>query len=166
MQAAVDLVEEKWLKFVNGMPLNYTMMDDAVKRLYDKERKTGRVSLVLSILAVALSLTGLIGFMIYVIGLKSKEIAVRKVLGASLLQIISLLNKQLFLAVLVSALLGSALSYWLVSSWLADYAYAIELEPFTFVASAAVVYSIVFLITGVQSLKSAQINPVMALKHE
>jgi len=166
MQAAVDFVEEKWLEFVDGMPLNYTMMDDAVKRLYAKERKTGKVSLVFSVLAVALSLTGLIGFMIYVTGLKSKEIAVRKVLGASLLQIIGLLNKQLFLAILVSALLGSALSYWLVSSWLADYAYSITLNPLTFVASAALVYGIVFLITGVQSLKSAQTNPVLALKHE
>ena len=104
--------------------------------------------------------------MIYLTGLKSKEIAVRKVLGASLLQIIGLLNRQLFLAILVSALIGSALSYWLVSSWLADYAYSITLDPLTFVASAALVYTIVLLITGVQSLKSAQINPVMALKHE
>ena len=83
-----------------------------------------------------------------------------------MLQIIGLLNRQLFLAILVSAVLGSAFSYWLVSSWLRDYAYAIELNPLTFVASAALVYSIVFLITGVQSLKSAQTNPVMALKHE
>ena len=166
MQAAVDYVNDKWGQFVKGIPLNYSMIDDAVKRMYAKERKTGRVSLAFSILAVSLSLTGLIGFMIYMTGLKSKEIAVRKVLGASLLQIIGLLNRQLFLAILVSALIGSALSYWLVSSWLADYAYSIPLDPLTFVASAALVYTIVFLITGVQSLKSAQINPVMALKHE
>lgn len=166
IEATVKLVDEKWKEFVPNIPLQYSMMGDAVKRLYAKERKTGKVSLVFSILAVSLSLSGLVGFMIYMIGLKSKEIAVRKVLGASLLQIIGLLNRQLFLAILVSAVLGSALSYWLVSTWLHDYAYSITLDPMTFVASAALVYSIVFVITGLQSLKSAQTNPVMALKHE
>lgn len=166
LQAAVDIIKEEWYKVVPSVPMEYDLMDEAVKRMYAKERQTGQVSVTFSVLAVALSLLGLIGFMIYITGLKSKEIAVRKVLGASLLQIIGLLNRQLFLAILFSALIGSAFSFWLVSTWLNDYAYAIILQPVTFVAAAVLVYIIVFVITGLQSLKSAQINPVMALKHE
>lgn len=166
LQEVADIIEEEWYKIVPSTPMEYDLMDEAVKRMYAKERQTGQVSVTFSVLAVVLSLLGLIGFMIYVTGLKSKEIAVRKVLGASLIQIIGLLNRQLFLAILFSALIGSALSYWLVSTWLNDYAYAIALHPVTFVAAAALVYSIVFVITALQSVKSAQIDPVMALKHE
>ncbi len=166
LQEVADIIEEEWYKVAPSVPMEYDLMGDAVRRMYAKERQTGQVSVTFSVLAVVLSLLGLIGFMIYVTGLKSKEIAVRKVLGASLLQIIGLLNRQLFLAILFSALIGSALSYWLVSTWLNDYAYAITLHPTTFVAAAALVYSIVFVITALQSVKSAQIDPVMALKHE
>lgn len=166
LQQVVDIIEEEWYKVAPTAPLQYDLMGDAVKRMYKKERQTGQVTVTFSILAVGLSLLGLIGFMIYVTGLKAKEIAVRKVLGASLIQIIGLLNRQLFLAILFSAIIGSALSYWLISSWLTDYAYTIVLNPLTFVGAAVLVYSIVFLITALQSLKSAQINPVMALKHE
>ncbi|MCE7996632.1 MAG: FtsX-like permease family protein [Roseivirga sp.] len=166
LQEVTDIIAEEWNKVVPSVPLEYDLMDEAVKRMYAKERQTGQVSVTFSVLAVVLSLLGLIGFMIYVTGLKSKEIAVRKVLGASLLQIIALLNRQLFLAILFSAIIGSAFSYWLVSTWLNDYAYAIALSPVTFIAAAALVYSIVFMITALQSVKSAQIDPVMALKHE
>ncbi len=166
LQEVADIIEEEWYKVVPSVPMEYDLMDEAVKRMYARERQTGQVSVTFSVLAVILSLLGLIGFMIYVTGLKSKEIAVRKVLGASLIQIIGLLNRQLFLAILLSAVIGSALSYWLVSTWLNDYAYAIALHPITFVAAAALVYSIVFVITALQSVKSARIDPVMALKHE
>jgi putative ABC transport system permease protein len=166
LKEVADIIEEEWYKVVPSVPMEYDLMDEAVKRMYARERQTGQVSVTFSVLAVALSLLGLIGFMIYITGLKSKEIAVRKVLGASLIQIIGLLNRQLFLAILFSAVIGSALSYWLVSTWLNDYAYAIALHPLTFVAAAALVYSIVFVITALQSVKSAQVDPVMALKHE
>ena len=146
--------------------MQYDFMDDAVKRLYAKEKQTGQISVTFSMLAILLSLLGLTGFMVYVIGLKSKEIAVRKVLGASLLQIIALLNRQLFSIIFIAAIIGSALSYLLVSTWLQDYAYAISLSPLTFVIAAIIVYVIVFIITGLQSLKSAQLNPTLALKNE
>ena len=166
LQATVQAIKIAWDKIQPEVPMQYDFMDDAVKRLYTKEKQTGQISVAFSLLAVGLSLLGLIGFMVYMIGLKSKEIAVRKVLGASLLQIIALLNRQLFSLILVSAIIGSALSYWLVSTWLQDYAYAIQLDPITFVLAALIVYAIVFIITGLQSLKSAQLNPTLALKNE
>lgn len=166
LKEVVQAMEEAWNEIQPETPMQYDFMDDAVKRLYLKEQQTGRITILFSLLAVSLSLLGLIGFMVYIIGLKSKEIAVRKVLGASLLQIIGLLNRQLFVIILIAAVLGSTLSYLLVDTWLRDYAYAIILEPVTFLLAAILVYLIVFVITGLQSFKSAQLNPTLALKNE
>lgn len=166
IQPAIEAIKTAWSKIQPDISMQYDFMDDSVKRLYTKEKQTGQISVTFSMLAILLSLLGLTGFMVYIIGLKSKEIAVRKVLGASLLQIITLLNRQLFSIILIAAIIGSALSYLLVSTWLQDYAYAITLAPFTFVLAAIIVYVIVFVITGLQSLKSAQLNPTIALKNE
>ncbi|MBO3698058.1 ABC transporter permease [Roseivirga sp. E12] len=166
LKSVVEIMETEWTVLNPEIPMQFDFMDDAVKRLYIQEKRTGQISIIFSILAVLLSLLGLVGFMFYVIGLKSKEIAIRKVLGASLLQIVTLLNRQLFLIILLAAIIGSGLSYWLIDTWLRDYAYSIEVAPGTFVLAAIIVYSIVFLITCFQSFKSALFNPSMALKNE
>ncbi|OEK00287.1 hypothetical protein BFP97_01610 [Roseivirga sp. 4D4] len=165
-QAIVDIMQKEWNSIKPNLPMQYDFMDDAVKRLYIEEKRTGNISVIFSLLAVLLSVMGLIGFMVYIIGLKSKEIAIRKVLGASLAQIVTFLNRQLFLIILLAAVIGSALSFWLLQSWLRDYAYAIKLSPVTFVIAAMAVYGIVFLITCIQSFKSALLNPTLALKNE
>ncbi len=163
---ATKIIEEQWYKIRPNIPLEYELMEDAVKELYEKERQTSLVSLTFSLLAISLSILGLVGFMIYIIGLKSKEMTMRKVLGASLFQIISFLNKKLFLAIFLAALAGSAMSYWLISKWLEDYAYTITLSPIVFIAAMVVVYLIVFTITALRSVKWASANPVIALKDE
>ncbi len=166
LKSVVEIMEREWSAINPDLPMQFDFMDDAVKRLYIQEKRTGQISIIFSILAVLLSFLGLVGFMFYVIGLKSKEIAIRKVLGATLLQIVALLNRQLFLIILLAALIGSGLSYWLIDTWLRDYAYAIKLAPSTFVLAAMIVYAVVFLITCAQSFKSALFNPSMALKNE
>lgn len=166
LETVVNIMEKEWSILNPNRPMQFDYMDDAVKRLYIEEKRTGQISIVFSILAVLLSLLGLVGFMVYIIGLKSKEIAIRKVLGASVIQIVGFLNRQLFLIILFAAILGSGLSYWLLESWLRDYAYNIQLKPLTFVIAAVIVYCIVFLITCLQSFQSALLNPTQALKNE
>ncbi len=163
---ATKIIESEWYKIQPNAPVEYEMMDDAVKELYAKERQTSLISLSFSLLAIALSVLGLVGFMIFIIGLKSKEMTMRKVLGASLLQIISFLNKKLSLAIFLAALAGSGMSYWLISKWLEDYAYTIKINPVIFFLALVLVYLIVFVITAARSLKWASANPVIALKDE
>lgn len=162
----MKIIEDQWYEIQPNIPLEYDLMADSVKKLYTKERQTGQVSMVLSLLAIALSALGLIGFMSYIIGLRSKEIAVRKVLGASIIQIVGVLNRKLFLTILLSATIGSSFSYWLIKTWLEDYAYSIAIEPVVFAMAILLVYIVVFVITGFQSVKSSQANPIMALKDE
>ncbi|MEP5611915.1 MAG: ABC transporter permease [Cyclobacteriaceae bacterium] len=163
---AAKIIEEEWYAIKPDVPLEYDLMDEAVKDLYAKERQTSLISLTFSLLAIGLSILGLVGFMIYIIGLRSKELTVRKVLGASLLQIIGVLNKKLSLAILIAAVVGSGLSYLLISRWLEDYAYTIKIDPLVFFVALICVYTIVFLITTFRSLKWASANPVLALKDE
>jgi putative ABC transport system permease protein len=166
LKRVIEAIEQEWKKIRPDVPFEYDLMEDAVKSLYDQERQTSQISLIFSVLAIALSLLGLMGFMIYIVSQKAKELAIRKVLGASLLQIVRLLNKQLIVAILFAAIIGSGFSYWLIQEWLNDYAYSISLSPLTFVAALFIVYFLVFGITTIQSLKSNNTNPVMALKNE
>lgn len=166
IQYVIKIIEDQWYEIQPNLPMKYELMSDSIKKLYARERQTGQLSMALSVLAIALSILGLVGFMIYIISLRSKEIAIHKVLGASLLQIINLLNRRLFLNILIAAVFGSAMSYYLIVKWLEDFAYAIKIEYSVFIMAIIAVYGIVFIITGFQSLKSTQINPVKALKDE
>lgn len=166
LQEVAKIMEAQWYEVQPNVPMEFEYMEEAVKLLYARERQTGVVSVMFSLLAVVLSVLGLIGFMIYIIGLKSKEITVRKVLGASLLQIIGVLNRRLFLVIFIAAVVGSGLSYWLISSWLQDYAYSISINPVVFLVALVIVYVIVFLITATRSLKWASDNPISGLSSE
>lgn len=90
---AFDIMEKEWLAIIPDRPFEYELLDDEISAIYTEERRIGNLSLIFSILAVLLSLEGLTVFIIYMTRQKSKEIAVRKVLGATTLQIIMLLNK-------------------------------------------------------------------------
>ncbi|MEO1054608.1 MAG: ABC transporter permease [Bacteroidota bacterium] len=162
----MKLVDKAWQKVQPDLPIEMTLMEDAVRKLYIKERQTGKVGIALSVLAMSLSLAGIVGFMFYILGLKSKEIAIRKVLGASISQIVAILNRQLFYTILAAGVIGSTGSYLLVGRWLEDYAYAIAIGPTTFVSTVILVYALVFIIVGFQTVKSTRINPSMVLKEK
>lgn len=166
LNEAIRLIEDQWYTVQPNLPMEYELMDEAVKRLYARERQTGQLSIAFSTLAIALSVLGLVGFMIYMIGLKSKELTIRKVLGASLLQIIAVLNHHLWLIVLTASVLGSVLSNWLVSSWLQDYAYTIDISLWVFPIALILTYTLIFSITAVRSIQWARTNPALTLNDE
>ncbi|MEQ9006308.1 MAG: FtsX-like permease family protein, partial [Ekhidna sp.] len=166
LQEVVDLIQDEWYKIQPNIPMEYDLMDEAIKRLYDKERQTGQISITFSVLAIGLSALGLVGFMIYIIGLKSKELTIRKVLGASLVRIIGVLNQDLWFIVLTAAILGSLFSYWVVSSWLEDYAYVIDMSMWVYPIALMMAYGLVFAITAIRSIKWASTNPALTLNEE
>ncbi|MEQ8473601.1 MAG: ABC transporter permease [Marinoscillum sp.] len=166
LSQVINLAQEQWYDVQPNVPLEYELMDDAVRRLYEKERQTGQLSLVFSSLAIGLSVLGLVGFMIYMIGLKSKELTMRKVLGASLIQIITVLNKSLVFLVLTASIFGSLLSYWMVNSWLQDYAYAIDISLWVFPVALFLAYCLIFSITAIKSAQWARTNPALTLSEE
>ncbi len=160
------IIEKEWLKINQTVPVNIVEMREAVEELYEKEKQTGTLGISLSILAIILSAMGLLGFIWYMLSLKSKEIAIRKVLGATLLQIVNLLNRQLFITIMVAGFVGSIASFWMIRQWLQDYAYAINVTPVTFIVALLLVYVAVFGAIAVQTFRSALIDPVIVLKEE
>ncbi|MDW3194916.1 MAG: ABC transporter permease [Cytophagales bacterium] len=160
------MIEFEWNKIQPGLPLDLITMESAVRKMYTKERQTATVGINLSFLAIGLSIMGVLGFMVYLISIKSKEIVIRKVLGASIAQIIKLLNQQLFLAVLAAGVVGSLTSYWLLSRWLEAYAYRITLNPVAFLLSIMASYLTIMAITAYQTIRSTRVNPAVVLKEE
>lgn len=132
--------------------------------MYAKERQAGQVSVAFSFIAIALSLMGISGFTIYIIGLKAKEIAIRKVLGAVLLDIVRLLHGHLFLTILIASLFGGVISFTLVQKWLEDYAYAIRIQAHIFVLATLFTYTVILLIITFQSIRSTETDPILALR--
>lgn len=132
--------------------------------MYAKERQAGQVSVAFSFIAIALSLMGISGFTIYIIGLKAKEIAIRKVLGAVLFDIVRLLHGHLFLTILIASLFGGVISFTLVQKWLEDYAYAIRIQPHIFVLATLFTYTVILLIITFQSIRSTETDPILALR--
>lgn len=166
LEEVVNILEDQWYEIQPNIPMEYELMDEAVKLLYAKERQTGQISITFSVLAISLSVLGLIGFMIYIIGLKSKELTIRKVLGASLLRIIGVLNQDLWFIVLTAAILGSLFSYWVVSTWLEDYAYTIDMNPWVYPVALILAYILIFAITATRSIKWSRTNPALTLNDE
>lgn len=166
LEEVINLIQSQWYEIQPGIPMEYDLMDEAVKRLYAKERQTGQISITFSVLAIGLSVLGLVGFMVYIIGLKSKELTIRKVLGASLLRIIGVLNQDLWFIILSAAILGSLFSYWVVSTWLQDYAYVIDMSIWVYPIALILAYVLVFTITAVRSMKWASTNPALTLNEE
>ena len=159
----VKIIEDEWYNIKPNLPMEYDLMDEAIKGLYAKEKQAGQISITFSILAISLSVLGLAGFMIYIIGLKSKELTIRKVLGASLLRIIAVLNQDLWFITLTASILGSLFSYLVVSSWLEDYAYTIDMNPWVYPLSLILAYLLIFTITATRSIKWARTNPALTL---
>ncbi len=119
-----------------------------------------------SILTILISCLGLLGLSAHIAEQKTKEIGIRKVLGASTLSILQVINREFILIVTLSIVVGSGLAYWVMSDWLEGYAYRIEFEWWFIPFAAGVILSVALLTVTAQSLKAARSNPVQAIKTE
>ncbi|WP_194976461.1 ABC transporter permease [Aquiflexum lacus] len=147
-------------------PFQYTFMDENYARMYSEDVKVRELAKYFSILTILISCLGLLGLSAHVAEQKTKEIGIRKVLGATTFSILNVINKEFIAIVAVSILLGSGLSYWAMQEWLAGYAYRIDFEWWFIPLAAGVILSIAYLTVTLQALKAAQVNPASTLKSE
>ncbi|WP_373524281.1 FtsX-like permease family protein [Aquiflexum sp.] len=147
-------------------PFQYTFMDENYARLYNEDVKVRELAKYFSILTILISCLGLLGLSAHVAEQKTKEIGIRKVLGATTFSILNVINKEFIAIVAISILLGSGLAYWAMQEWLSGYAYRIDFEWWFIPLAAGVILSIAYLTVTLQALKAAQINPASTLKSE
>jgi putative ABC transport system permease protein len=158
---------EKFYKTYNpGYTFSYGFISDRYKAQYNSERKVGMLSEYFAFLAIVISCLGLFGLAVFTAERRSKEIGIRKVLGSTELQIVSLMSREFTHMIVVSMAIGLPVSFLLTSYWLQGFAYKIEITWWYFAASAAIVFVLTWLTVGAQTIRAARVNPVDSLRSE
>lgn len=163
---AVAAIKEIWESQITSFPLQYTFLDDHFAELYRSDKQMGSVVMVMAGLAIMISCMGLFGLAAITTSRKTKEIGIRKVLGATETQITFLLSKNFTLLVIVSFVLASPVTYWLLSEWLEGFAYRITINPFVFLIGGGLALGIALATVSFHTVRSARANPVKALRYE
>lgn len=165
-QALVRHVENKWKAIVPGQPFDYSFMDSDFNNMYKADQKVGQIALLFAGLAIFVACLGLFGLVAYVVEQRTKEIGIRKVLGASAGSVVTLLSKDFIRLVLVAILLAIPLAWFLMRRWLQDYEYRIDMQWWMFLAAGGIAVVIALATVCFQSVKAALSNPVKSLKTE
>jgi putative ABC transport system permease protein len=166
VERLVAQAEDQWRKLAPGQPFSYTFMDDDFNSLYRSEQRIGGISLSFSLLAIFIACLGLFGLAAYEVEQRRREIGIRKVLGASVTGIITLLSRNFLLLVGIAALMAFPVSWWAMHRWLQDYAYRISIGWEVFALAGILAVGIALLSVGLQALRAALANPVRSLRSE
>lgn len=158
--------ERTWKKFSQDEPFRYHWLDDNFGAMLAKERVFGKACLFFTMLAIAISCLGLLGLSAFVAEQRTKEIGIRKVMGASTGTITLLLNSQFSKLVVLSIVVSLPLTWWLMEQWLQSFAYRITPAWFDFVAGALAALTIAWMTVSYHALKAARSNPVEVLRSE
>ncbi|TAE28573.1 MAG: FtsX-like permease family protein [Candidatus Kapaibacterium sp.] len=159
-------LERAWKQAVPNRPFEYTFLDDEFNNAYKREQQLRSVVAVFAAIAIAISCLGLLGLAAFTAEQRTKEIGIRKVLGASVASIIGLLTKDFLKLVGIAIVLATPLAYWVSSKWLEDFAYKIDLGAGVFVLAGSVAIVVAFLTVAGQSWRAAEANPVQSLRSE
>ncbi|GAA4447010.1 ABC transporter permease [Nibrella saemangeumensis] len=159
-------VEEQWTKFAVDAPLEYTFLDKRFLDAYRAEQKMGSILGIFAGLTIFVACLGLFGLATFTAEQRTKEIGVRKVLGASVAGIVSMLSRDFLKPVLVAILLASPIAWYVMNRWLQDFAYKISLEWWVFALAGVMAIVIALLTVSFQSIKAALMNPVKSLRAE
>lgn len=158
-------LEEKWKQF-SPQPFKYFFLDENIAQQYKSEKQAGDVFKVFSFLAIIIACVGLFGLAAYTSSLRTKEIGVRKVLGASVPGVVMLLSKDFTRLILIAFVLAVPLGWYIMDSWLQDFAYRIDIGVEVFLLAGVLALLIGWLTVSYQSIKAAIMNPVQALRNE
>ena len=165
-KAVIDLLESKWKTMAPGQPFTYSFLDDRFGKMYAAEMRLGKVFAIFAGFAIIIACLGLFALTAFTAEQRTKEIGIRKVLGASVGSIVVLLSKEFTKLVLIAFVLAAPLAWWGVSKWLEDYQYKIELGWTVFLIAGGIAVSIALLTMSFQAVKAAVSNPVNALRSE
>jgi putative ABC transport system permease protein len=170
MSDTIAYITATWKKIYPDFPLSYSFMDDDIDQLYRSEMQMNQLFRIFSVVAVLIACLGLLGLASFTAEQRTREIGVRKVLGASVSNIVRMLSREFVWLVLAANLIAWPLAYYVMNLWLADFAYRIEigLDTFldTFVSGGLLALMIAVITVGYQALKAAWTNPVDTLRYE
>ena len=158
--------ESIWKSMAPNMPFNYRFLDEAFDQMYRAEQRVGKIALIFSVLAIFIGCLGLFGLAAFVAEQRTKEIGVRKVLGASVNGIVHLLSKDFIKLVFIAFIIAAPIAWWAMNQWLQDFVYRVTISWWIFLAAAFIAISIALITVSYQAIKAAITNPVKNLRAE
>jgi putative ABC transport system permease protein len=164
--ATLAYLEQQWRNFVPDRPFEYRFLDAELDKLYTAEQTLGQVATVFSLMAIFVACLGLFGMASFTAERRTKEIGVRKVLGASEVGIITLLTKESARLVAIAFVVTVPLAWFAISKWLQTFTYATTVNPVSFVVAGVAVFAVAILTVGLQSVRTATANPVESIHYE
>jgi putative ABC transport system permease protein len=164
--ATIATLEKTWKQFEPNYPFEYQFLDESYDKMYRAEQRAGKLFNYFAGIAIITSCLGLFGLAAYTAEQKSKEISIRKVLGASVVSVTMLFSREFTRLVIVAMVLATPVAWYLMNKWLEDFAYRIEVEWWVFVVAGATAFLIALLTISYQSIKTALSNPVNSLRSE
>lgn len=162
----ISRLETTWKEMAIGQPFNYTFMDEAFDEMYRAEQRIGNIFVSFAILAIFIACLGLFGLSAFMAEQRMKEIGIRKVLGASINNIVTMLSKDFLKLVIIAALIAFPLAWWGMSTWLEEFAYRTELSWWIFAVAAVIAIIVAIATVSFQALRAATTNPVQSIRSE
>ncbi|RYE29227.1 MAG: FtsX-like permease family protein, partial [Sphingobacteriaceae bacterium] len=159
-------MKQEWNKFGTDEPFAYAFMDELYNQTYQAETRTGRILNIFTTITILVACLGLFGLAIYTTAQRTKEIGIRKVLGASVASVLTLLTAEFAKLVLVACFFAFPLAYWAMQKWLQDFAYRITLNWPIFILAGITALLIALVTISFQAVKAALANPVKSLRSE
>jgi putative ABC transport system permease protein len=159
-------VEKEWKKIYPDEPFEYSFLNESIKWLYDQETKTAWLMNVVMLITISISCMGLFGLAMFTAEQRTKEIGIRKVLGATVTNIMTLLSKDFVVLVIISLIIASPVAWYFMNRWLEDFAYRIHISWWVFVLAGSAAILIALFTVSFQSIKAAIANPVKSLRTE
>jgi putative ABC transport system permease protein len=159
-------IKSKWITLAAGQPFDYGFMDDQFNKLYSSEQQVGRISITFSLLAIVIACLGLFGLVTYAAEQRTKEIGIRKVLGANVPVIVSMIVKDFLKLVIIASIIAFPVAWWGMNKWLQNFAYRVDMGWWIFAIAALFAIVVTLATISYQAIKAAVANPVKSLRSE
>jgi putative ABC transport system permease protein len=166
MTATIEKVHAIWNRMAPHRPFLYSFLDDDFAKQYQKDYNFRQLFTVFSCLAIFIACLGLLGLATHTAELKTKEIGIRKVLGADITSIVSMLSKDFVILIVVSMLIATPVAWYVMNKWLENFAYHINIQFWTFILAGLAALIVAVITISFQAIKAAVANPVKALRSE
>ncbi len=166
LQGGIETIQKSFNEVYPDEIFDYQFLDDQIASLYKKEALQEKIIWITTLIAISISCLGLLGLISLITLQRTKEIGIRKVLGASVTSIVALLSSDFLKLILISIFLASPLAWWAMSKWLQSFAYRIEIEWWMFALAGSVAILIAVITISFQAVKTALANPIKSLRTE
>jgi len=166
LRESIDFVEEKWNDFGANRPFNYRFLEETWDEMYTAEKNLGVIFSIATILTIFIALLGLLGLSSFIAEQRTKEIGIRKVLGASMPNIVNLLFRNFALLIIIAFVLAIPVAWYVLHLWLQNFAFHIQIGAFAFILGGVMALAVGMLSISFHILKAASSNPVDAIKYE